>query len=380
MISFLMIKRGCQELNDIMPIMEEFLSTVTFKEFGDTVSNYLPRLFSAQGSTFTVLKDGRVDPPNSIRSGLCEPEDTVRLYMNHYYQLDPIVAQPFTAFPYRVYTTDDVVKDEHSFLNGEFYNDFLRRFSIRNLLIINLGSSEQPMASIAVARDNRRKQFGSADKSIAHLIQPCLAAAFERVLLLNHNVQHGFVIDALLDSIRTKGIVELDETLRPVRMNHISHTILSALRERDESVNDLPDVLLAALKDRMGVMLSGRATTFAVKSPKTGQKVTVLATQTAVAEKAHVLLTLTFEHPSLLVSQQLRQYGLTDREVEIAACLCEGLLNDEIADKLCISKHTVLNHTRHIFEKSRVRSRAALVQRVLELTFDSLDTTSADQI
>jgi len=53
--------------------------------------------------------------------------------------------------------------------------------------------------------------------------------------------------------------------------------------------------------------------------------------------------------------------GLTDREHEVLGLLAEGLRQDEIADRLVISKKTVGTHIEHILGKLGVRSRAEAV-------------------
>ncbi len=52
---------------------------------------------------------------------------------------------------------------------------------------------------------------------------------------------------------------------------------------------------------------------------------------------------------------------LTPREHEIIVCVCQGLLNKQIARKLRVSEPTVKHHLRAIFEKLYVSNRAELV-------------------
>ena len=48
-------------------------------------------------------------------------------------------------------------------------------------------------------------------------------------------------------------------------------------------------------------------------------------------------------------------------ESEVAAFLVQGLSNQEMADALCISEHTVKSHLKAIFQKTGVSSRTQAV-------------------
>lgn len=53
--------------------------------------------------------------------------------------------------------------------------------------------------------------------------------------------------------------------------------------------------------------------------------------------------------------------NLSQREIEILQLICEGLSNQEIADKLFISKRTVDKHRANILEKTGTNNTASLV-------------------
>ena len=57
--------------------------------------------------------------------------------------------------------------------------------------------------------------------------------------------------------------------------------------------------------------------------------------------------------------------SLSPREREMLALIVEGLTAKEIADRIGVSIHTIDTHTRHLFKKLDVRSRAAAVARAL---------------
>jgi DNA-binding NarL/FixJ family response regulator len=60
-------------------------------------------------------------------------------------------------------------------------------------------------------------------------------------------------------------------------------------------------------------------------------------------------------HPAQKI--QKRKLELTARECNILSGLCIGLTNQEIAEKFCLSPHTVKTHIYHIFKKIKVGNR-----------------------
>jgi DNA-binding CsgD family transcriptional regulator len=55
-------------------------------------------------------------------------------------------------------------------------------------------------------------------------------------------------------------------------------------------------------------------------------------------------------------------FGLTERETEMVLLMATGLSNKEMADRLCLSLHTVRNHLHNVFAKTGVRNRVELVK------------------
>ena len=57
-----------------------------------------------------------------------------------------------------------------------------------------------------------------------------------------------------------------------------------------------------------------------------------------------------------------REYGLSDRELEIARLLCKGKNNNDIASDLFVSPNTVKVHTSNLYRKLGVKNRVQAVQ------------------
>lgn len=64
---------------------------------------------------------------------------------------------------------------------------------------------------------------------------------------------------------------------------------------------------------------------------------------------------------ALDLTEMLKTYGLTKRELEIAGLIAEGKSNAEIAEKLYISETTVKKHVSNIFEKMGISRREELL-------------------
>ena len=67
------------------------------------------------------------------------------------------------------------------------------------------------------------------------------------------------------------------------------------------------------------------------------------------------------------ISQKGKIGHITSREQEIIECICQGLSNKEIAQRLALSEYTVKTHLTTIFKKFNITSRS----RLMSLTMDS---------
>lgn len=64
------------------------------------------------------------------------------------------------------------------------------------------------------------------------------------------------------------------------------------------------------------------------------------------------------------VNALVKRYGLTQREAEVMGLISTGIGNDEIAEKLFVSKNTIKFHIKNIFIKLDVRNRVQALQKM----------------
>jgi DNA-binding CsgD family transcriptional regulator len=72
---------------------------------------------------------------------------------------------------------------------------------------------------------------------------------------------------------------------------------------------------------------------------------------------------------------------LTKREIDVLQLVAKGLANKEVADKLCISIHTVISHRKNISEKTSIKSASGLTMyAVLKKIIDIDEISTSDLI
>lgn len=66
--------------------------------------------------------------------------------------------------------------------------------------------------------------------------------------------------------------------------------------------------------------------------------------------------------PFTVNEAQLKQLGITKRELEILELIANGMSNREIAEKLFVSENTVKTHSSRLFDKLSAKRRTQAVQ------------------
>jgi len=77
------------------------------------------------------------------------------------------------------------------------------------------------------------------------------------------------------------------------------------------------------------------------------------------------LLKLTRQNAALCIKANLRQYSLTPRQREVALLAAFGHSNGEIAQKMLISKNTVKEYIKKVYEEIGVHNRCEICPRIL---------------
>ena len=80
-----------------------------------------------------------------------------------------------------------------------------------------------------------------------------------------------------------------------------------------------------------------------------------------IAHDERVLYALSRRHLGADDGEPRPSRPLSNRELEVLGCLCEGLSTDQIAERLSVSPHTAATHVRNLMGKLGVGSRVDAV-------------------
>lgn len=208
-------------------------------------------------------------------------------------------------------------------------------------------------------------RFGESSTALLRALLPSLKAGLDT--LVRHDL-HRLAIDESVDPIAV-----FAHGNREVYRNNALLAAYNADPESDRINSEIRQMAggLCALGFATHGKHAESAQSPALRSIKTNRgqydlKGTFLPPGVFDADST-VMITLVFrgaiELPS---SDELRErYGITVRESEIAVLLAKGYANDQIADSLSLSPHTIRRHTANIFGKIEVNSRKALALKFL---------------
>ncbi len=209
----------------------------------------------------------------------------------------------------------------------------------------------RPWGTLQLSRHDGGAPFSESERAFLRAVAPLAGAALRRALLEE---------PARTDPSRGPGVVILGE----------DGAVLSATGEADAWLAELssgwdhagydilihPELLLMSLSTLddgpRRVRLRTRNGTWLV------------AHAAALSGSRQVALVIEPAKASEIAPIVVEAYGLTPREVEVTRLVARGLSTDEITATLHLSRHTVRDHLKAIFEKVGVSSRGELTSKL----------------
>jgi DNA-binding CsgD family transcriptional regulator len=155
-------------------------------------------------------------------------------------------------------------------------------------------------------------------------------------------------------------VVVLDDELHPVSWTAGARSWIDALPMAD--VFALWDILPAVVYPVAALARAdGSPRASALERAADGRWVQIEAAPLEGDDTGRIAVTLRGATPAETFDLLCRGYALTRRERQLVSALVAGLDTRALAERLCISRHTVQDHLKSVFAKVGVRSRRELV-------------------
>ena len=234
------------------------------------------------------------------------------------------------------------------------YRTFNAISDLEDELRATLHAGGRSWGNLQLNRCTGGKPFTETDRAFLRAAAPLAGAALRRALLEE---------PAHTDPARGPGVVVIDESGTVITATAEADAWLEELaegwRRYPMNINIHPDLLTMSLSTLPEPGASPRRLRL-----RTLTGTWLIAHASPLAGTGQVALVIEPAKASEIAPIVIEAYGLTPREVEVTRLIARGLSTDEIASTLFLSRHTIRDHLKAIFEKVGVCSRGELTSKL----------------
>lgn len=182
----------------------------------------------------------------------------------------------------------------------------------------------------------------------------------------------GEEVDVVGEAASGEEAIEMVDKLRPdVILMDISMPGMNGIQATKAIRDSHPEakIVILTMLDQEGYVyeaIKAGATGYMLKSTSSDELVNAIQTVNEGKALLHPDATAQLLKEFVqLAENKAKDYGLSNREMEVLQLLSEGKTNKEIAKALWISEQTVKTHVAHIFDKLGTSDRTETVARAL---------------
>jgi DNA-binding CsgD family transcriptional regulator len=250
-------------------------------------------------------------------------------------------------------------------LSSARYRDIMRPLGLGDELRAALVVGSECWGYLCLHRMEHPLGFTPAEVAVLARVGPHIAHA------LRQAVQHTQLAGA--GDVPGPGVVLLADDLSVVAITPQAEHLLSLIDNGPYANHQLPVAVHAVAVALVAVERGAATHQPRTRVPtRTGRLLTVHASRLHGPGEDRIAVVLEPTEARASAPLMLAAYGLSKREAEVARLVLRGTSTRAIADTLHISRYTVQDHLKAVFDKVGVRSRRDLVGRLLS-------TASADR-
>ena len=362
-----MYRLSDKELNQIMQIGSLAQECASDGDFAQIMSEEMLKLFNSRSSVFIECSpDGAGAQMTNALSYKIDPVHSQN-YSEHYHKLDPCFNQfgkIFDRVAIPSVSTDQVISDTASYVNSEYYQDFMLSTGVHHSIIFGLKNSEKTYGLVGLHRTCKQHKYSEEDHTKVRLIAPYLSTALmyrEKVehLASQHSIMHGF-----LKSSNVQAYLLMDDKFNCVDyggdLEFLCSTSSVSIVENQSALSFLPHKIINYVRDVNASTVLQQQSLHTVDDIDNFPKTRIEFFRNA-HQQLFVLIFFLQNQKSLISKERMEYFELTSRQVDIVRLVELGFTNPEISKALGISSKTVENHLTQIYSKTGTHNKTSLI-------------------
>ena len=389
-----MARLTSKDYRDILNLIYLANRCENIESFVNTLYPCVMQAFHAECATFQLIKGYphhiEIVESRSFRT------DNNTLYEDRYYpvvyvkdsfyQRSPLLNEAISSAKTVLRIEDSVSLRDWE--RSDFYNDFMLPQHLYWELFLTLRWKNRLEGMITLWRPKKQLDYEDREVLKAARLASHLGVVVHNICLIsriNNRDGHAFTTE----EVDSEGLLWLDHRFAPSFFNAKARDIcLQLLGRMPYNASDLErgefPIPSCITKDCSDLVDSLKAEEKPILSPKerivstaSGKKFRIECSliwkADQISSRPNFVVTLSdvSDEERLEATLQAR-FSLSRRELDVIYYVTKGLSDDEIGEKLSISRQTVHTHIKNIYKKLGVRSRVELYRRVIQSSYPGI--------
>ena len=355
--------------------------------FIDTLFPRLMNVFKTECATFHLLKgypmQMKVVESRSFRfdnDKLYEDKYYPNLYRKSFYHHSPLLTEALSSSKLVLKTGDSVSFQEWE--KSVLYNEFIRPQHLYRELFLALHWENNLEGMITLWRSKKEPDYEEREVIKAAMIVPNLAVAIRNICLISQANREG--VSSSAGKTNSEGFILLDHRYTPYFFNTKAREICMQLlswvpyKRFDFGKREflVPSYIIKDCSELYALLKIKKQAVICTKdriiSTESGRKFRIECSliwkTNQIGSAPNFMVSLSCLNGGNRIESTLQdRYRLSRREMEVIYYLNRGMSDNEIGEKLYISRQTVHTHTKNIYKKLGTKSRIELYKKVGEL-------------
>jgi DNA-binding CsgD family transcriptional regulator len=363
------------------------------ESFINTLFPSIMQVFHVECATFHLIKGyprhiyiGESRSFKSDSHNLHEDKYYPVLYKDSFYQHSPLLAKSLSSSKIVLKIGDSIPSQDWE--RSVLYNDFIRPQHLYWELFLTLRWKNNLEGMITLWRSKKQPDYGDREVLKAARLASHLGVAVHNICLISQ-ISSRESLSLSADEANSEGLLWLDHRFTPSFFNAEARDICLQLSSRipyntsdlEKGEFPIPSYIIKDCSDLLDLLKGEEKPILSPKErivyTESGQKFRIECSLIWKADQINSVPNFMVTLSDLSGGKKLdttlqSRFHLSSRELDVAYYLTRGLSDDEIGEKLYISRQTVHTHIKNIYRKIGVKSRIELYRIVTQESYPGI--------